>query len=295
MVTFQTIVCAVDFSDQSRVALIRAAAWARHFGARLTVVTVVEPLLANAAAAVYDMDLAREEVLPELRAFVEKVQSDGIVLPPWDAIVLTGEPADQIVGYQPADLIVIATQGLSGYRKLLLGSTTERVLRQTRVPVLVVPPGEQTAVIKDATLQVGRVLAPVDFDSACVTDAQAAADIAEALGAPLLMLHVVAPVRGLDRLRSALETHNRIQGELAGQQMQRLAAGIQGGEVETSIVSGPPAEEIARIAVDRGAGLIVMGLRGQTRLFGARPGSIAYRVLGLAPAMILALPPRAAA
>jgi nucleotide-binding universal stress UspA family protein len=62
-----TIVCAVDFSDHSEVALDWTCAWARHFGARLMVVTVVEPLLVNAAAATYDIDLVREEVLPELR------------------------------------------------------------------------------------------------------------------------------------------------------------------------------------------------------------------------------------
>lgn len=67
-----TIVCAVDFSEHSKVALRRAVAWARHFSARLIVATVVEPLLVNAAAATYDTDLVRDEVLPELREFVER-------------------------------------------------------------------------------------------------------------------------------------------------------------------------------------------------------------------------------
>ena len=50
MSTVATIVCPVDFSDHSKVALARAGAWAQHFGARLIVVTVVEPLLVSAAA-----------------------------------------------------------------------------------------------------------------------------------------------------------------------------------------------------------------------------------------------------
>ena len=45
--------------------------------ARLIVVTVGEPLLVNAAAATYDMDLVREDLLPELRAFVEKTSVSG--------------------------------------------------------------------------------------------------------------------------------------------------------------------------------------------------------------------------
>ena len=35
----------------------------------------------------------------------------------------------------------------------------------------------------------------------------------------------------------------------------------------------------------------IVGLRRQEHMFGPRPGSIAYRVLGLAPARVLALPP----
>ena len=77
MSNFSTIVCPVDFSEHSKVALQRAAAWARHFSARLIVVTVVEPLLVNAAAAAYDMDLVREDVLPELRDFVEETSVSG--------------------------------------------------------------------------------------------------------------------------------------------------------------------------------------------------------------------------
>jgi nucleotide-binding universal stress UspA family protein len=56
------------------------------------------------------------------------------------------------------------------------------------------------------------------------------------------------------------------------------------------VATGAPAEEIARIAVSRGAGLIVIGLRRQADRIGARTGSVAHRVLSLAPSLILALP-----
>src|SRR5688572_13017374 len=93
-----TIVCAVDFSEHSKVALHRAAAWARHFRARLIVVTVVEPLLVNAAAATYDTDLVRDEVLPELRDFVERtLLAGGAAIRPPESRVVVGEPAAEIV------------------------------------------------------------------------------------------------------------------------------------------------------------------------------------------------------
>lgn len=143
MLNIAAIVCAVDFSDHSKVALARAGAWAWQFKARLIVVTVVEPLLANAAATTYDMDLVRDEVLPELRALVERASGlGGAEISAPEPMVVVGEPAAEIVALaerEQADLIVIATHGLSGYRKMLVGSTTEKVLRQTTVPVLVAP------------------------------------------------------------------------------------------------------------------------------------------------------------
>jgi nucleotide-binding universal stress UspA family protein len=299
MSSIATIVCGVDFSDHSKVALGRAGAWAKHFRARLIVVTVAEPLLVSAAATTYDMDLVREEVLPELRDFVVKTSaSGGAEIPSPEVVVLVGDPATEIIGLarrEHAQLIVVATHGLSGYRKMLMGSTTERILRQTTVPVLVSPPPEQTLPSTDSpTIAVGRVLAPVDFKDDSVTDVGAAAALARSLGVPLLLVHVVAPLKGLERLRPQLDTHNRVQIERAEQQIQRLASEVGApGSIETvvAVAVGSAAEEIARLAVARGAGLIVMGLRNPEHIFGPRPGSVAYRVLSLAPASVLALPP----
>jgi nucleotide-binding universal stress UspA family protein len=297
MNTVPTLVCPVDFSDHSRTALAQAGAWARRLGARLIVVTVVEPLLVNAAAATYDTDLVRNEVLPELRDFVEKtlVTGEWGTTPP-DAMVLVGDSASEIVGLaqrERAHLIVIATHGLSGYRRMLLGSTTEKVLRQTTAAVLITPPPEQTHVPTDpSTIDVARVLAPVDFKPECVADVRAAAALADMFGAPLLLLHVVAPLKGLARLRSQLETHNRVRVEQAEEQIRQFVSELgTPAHVETVVTVGSPAEEIARIAIARDVGLILMGLRRQEHMFGARPGSIAYRVLGLAPVRVLALPP----
>jgi nucleotide-binding universal stress UspA family protein len=297
MSTIATIVCAVDFSDHSKVALGRAAAWANHFSARLIVVTVAEPLLVNAAATTYDMDLVRDELLPELRDFVVKTSaSGGAETPPHKVVVLVGDPATEIIALarrEHAQLIVVATHGLSGYRKMLLGSTTGRILRQTTVPVLVAPPPEQTPPgTGSLAIEVGRVLAPVDFKGDSVADVRAAAVLARSLGVPLLLVHAVAPLKGLERLRPQLDAHNRARVERAERQIHQLASevGTPAG-LETVVAVGSPAEEIARIAVARGAGLVVMGLRSQEHVLGPRPGSVAYRVLSLAPAMVLALPP----
>ena len=62
---------------------------------------------------------------------------------------------------------------------------------------------------------------------------------------------------------------------------------------EALVAYGDPAEEIAKLARDRQAGLIVINLHGSPML-GLRMGSVTYRVLCLAPALVLALPSAAA-
>ena len=135
-----SILCPVDFSEGSRAALCYAAALADYFGARLTVITVDDPLLANAAAmevldpplaALSEAELRRfsDDVLPHLAARAKML----------DFRVATGKPATEIlraVHVTKADLIVIGSHGRSGLQKMFFGSTTERVLRETTVPVL---------------------------------------------------------------------------------------------------------------------------------------------------------------
>lgn len=59
--------------------------------------------------------------------------------------VLLGEPAEEIIEYaekEDFDLIVICSHGSSGIRRWVFGSVTEKVLRGTRIPVLVIRPEE---------------------------------------------------------------------------------------------------------------------------------------------------------
>jgi nucleotide-binding universal stress UspA family protein len=60
--------------------------------------------------------------------------------------------------------------------------------------------------------------------------------------------------------------------------------------IEALVVYGDPAEEITKVAADRQAGLILVGLHGSPML-GPRMGSVTYRVLCLTPGIVLAMPP----
>lgn len=295
MFPFRSILCPVDFSEHSAHALRHAATLAGLAGAKLTVAWITDPLLAQ-AAAVYVLDPHGDQARADLREFVAQTLPIGAPWLPEPQLVLTVGASDQeilkIARDQHADVIVMGTHGLSGYRKMFFGSTTERVLRQTTTPVLAVPIAAGAPVLSaDAPrLEVGTIVVAIDLSEGSQALAGLGVGLALSLGARPLFVHVVPPDSAPARWRPAVEAHQRSALDDAREELSRLATKTSDSPIETVVAPGNPAEEIAALAMTRRAGLIVMGLIGR-RVLGARPGSIAYRVLVLAPTPVLVVPP----
>ncbi len=138
-----SILCPIDFSDASAGALRYGAAAATHFGARLIVMTVEDPLLTEALDLGSGIMWTSDHSKRELAQFTAKTFGAGApVGASVEYQVAVGKPASEILRVareQSSDLIVVSTHGLTGMRKLFFGSTTERVLRETTTPVLVTP------------------------------------------------------------------------------------------------------------------------------------------------------------
>lgn len=299
MLAFRSILCPVDFSAHAAHALRYAAALAGLARARLTVAWVTDPLLAR-VAAVHVLDPHGEQARADLREFVAATLPLGAPWLPEPQLVLSvGNAEDEIpkiAREQSTDLIVMGTHGLSGYRKMFVGSTTERVLRHATTPVLAVRLSEGRTLVLDAELprvDVGAVIVAIDLGQGSSALAAFGAGLARALGATPVFVHVVARDSAPARWQPAVEAHQRSALDRAREELSRLGADTGDGTAEIVVSPGHPAEEIAALATARQAGLIVMGLTGQTGLFGARPGSIAYRVLLLTPTSVLVVPPAA--
>src|SRR6185503_21012056 len=115
MVDLSSILCPLDFSEQSRHALRCAGALARRTKGRVIVVSAVDPLLAEAARVRFGFDLAHAETDPALRQFAAETWSDEIA-PATNASfdVRVGNPADVILetaARERPDLIVMGTHG----------------------------------------------------------------------------------------------------------------------------------------------------------------------------------------
>ncbi len=144
-VLLKSIVVGTDFSVCAARALAHAVSLASLSGAKLHLVHVLlEPVQAlDVAAALPYPDVevrkeweeaARVKLEREVKAAVKR----GVET---TAEIRWGRPSDTIVATaarQKASLIVVGTHGRSAFEKLLLGSTAERILRLSPVPVLTV-------------------------------------------------------------------------------------------------------------------------------------------------------------
>lgn len=145
-VKLKNILITTDFTEASVHAASYAASLARSYGAALHVVHVVDT--SEEAAGFYLPHLSFEKLNEEmkdtagamLKKFCEKNFKGHEEL---KATVLAGEPYREILkAAAGADVIVMGTFGKAHLDRVLFGSTTERVMRKAKCPVLVVPPAQ---------------------------------------------------------------------------------------------------------------------------------------------------------
>jgi nucleotide-binding universal stress UspA family protein len=263
----------------------------------LIVLTTEDPLLTAAISLRTGVHWTPELSQGEIAKFAsDTFGNDAAILGMCEFDVSVGKPPVEILRVareRSCDLIVMSSHGQTGARKLFFGSTTERVLRETTVPVLVTPPVNPGPVhIEDARRLLGRIVVPVDLSPATLHQTQVARGLAEALNLPLVLLHVIEPVKSLLLARLNLTGLDSDRRSVAEESLDELVATIpQHLRPEALIVFGDPAEEAAKVVRDRQAGLVVMGLHGMPPL-GPRMGSVTYRMLCLTPTLVLALPPK---
>ena len=86
------------------------------------------------------MNSASRECSEYLAVFQAKAQEAGVTA---DCKVTPGNPAGAIIETAKSEescIVVMTTQGRSGFRRAVLGSVTDQVIRDAPAPVLVIPP-----------------------------------------------------------------------------------------------------------------------------------------------------------
>lgn len=259
----KTVIAAIDLGPSSGRVLHHAAGFARLLSCRLKVLHV------NGATAE-----SRANVLEFCRRdgpYEVDIHDDDIIV--GSGIVSEFILRESIRNH--AALLVVGSRGHNRLAKLILGSTSDAVLRSATVPVLLVPPIDYDIVnIADrAMLTCGPVLAAVDLGERSDEQLMMANDLAWMAGQPLLLM-TVAPQRLNHDAAGAML---RERGQHLGERRERAVI-VRRGDV---------AEQISLCARAEGSGLVVMGLRARPR---SKPGAIASAVLKTNRAFVLAVP-----
>ncbi|MGH8059264.1 MAG: universal stress protein, partial [Candidatus Entotheonellia bacterium] len=220
------ILVPLDGSAQAEAVLPYARQLAKSCGAELVLLRV-----AVASPLALDPVVAWASAVEEARDYVADLaerQRDGEV----KIIARTrwGDPVEEILAYVDEahiDLIAMTTHGRSGWKRWVLGSVAQTVLRRTSVPVLLVRAPEAPAAYRargDMPMEIRHILAPTDFSEFSKKAIEYAFLLAQQFGAKLSLLHVIEmpafPVEGFvppgpgATLLEDLEHHARL--DLAG-------------------------------------------------------------------------------
>lgn len=292
------ILLAVDGSASADRARDLVAALPWQDGGRVRVVSVA-PTTADllgipwTQSAVPDYDHIEDDVLGVHRDALEAAEREirctrcDLTIEP---ILRRGRAASVIIEEareMPADMIVVGHRGHGTWESILLGSVSSEVVDHAPCPVLVArderigpivlaDDGSPSARVAEAVLAEWPLFAglPITVLTVAEDSYPYVSGISPAFGA--------GPIAGYPESIDAFLRSYREESTAA---VERLRSA--GFEVHAQMRRGDPAHEIIAAAGERGAGLIVVGTRGQTGLRRLLLGSVARKVLLHAPCSVL--------
>jgi nucleotide-binding universal stress UspA family protein len=164
MIALKKILVATDFSEPSDAAYAYGRELALNFGARLTVLHVVENMQMQVSGSdgfVYSSPELQQDIEAAGRARLKAMLAidEGGRLRGEPIVFTASSPSDAIVDYANrtgVDLIVMGTHGRGAVAHLLMGSVAERVVRAAPCPVLTVRHPEREFVLADARIAVAK-------------------------------------------------------------------------------------------------------------------------------------------
>jgi nucleotide-binding universal stress UspA family protein len=309
--TAHRLLVPVDFSEYSRRALQLATWIAGNVGAEIHVLHVLQVPEVFGAETSHAIGFERRALATlmvhsaktQLDAFVADAKRDGALVT--RAFTAMGRPSRTIVEtarLEDYDLIVMGTHGRTGFSRLMLGSVAERVVRAASCPTLTVRD------VPSWAQKFGRILVPVDYSDTSMSALAWADAFARKFGADLDVVHIwdrplFVPGRVMVHEQSG---GTRSLGELiregAEREMREFLVKSRerttGADLDLPryrLLSGEPASTLLE---DLGKGLhdlVVLGTRGHTGLDHLLLGSVAEKLVRLAPVPVLVVPSAARA
>ncbi len=294
---FKNILCATDFSDFSNRTVNYGIALANEFESKLFVCHVID----LSSVAIYGefqldpvglQDRIMNDANEQLQELIGGQQID------WEPLISVGHAADEIsriVEEQNMDLVISATRGRSGLKRLILGSVTERLMRTLSCPLLVVhSPDKAFVASDDQEVNIKRILIGCDFSPDSDVAFEHGLSLAQEFESELHLAHVVET----SIYQQLHKTESPVEEELQQEIQTRLIKKMQDMVPEearnwckpqTSLLGGHPYEELVKYAEKNNIDMIVLGTRGHGLVKSLLVGSTTDRVVRNAPCSVLSV------
>lgn len=293
MINLNRIFCPIDFSAFSEHALKYAMILAAQYNARLQVAHVMPPL---PPSSVNELAAASRTLSKKnLNAMIERCRVSGTDVSA--ALVESAEPAARILELADsfnADLIVTGSHGRTGYQRVLVGSVVEALLHKSTRPILTIPCHLEAR--PGAVAPFVRIVCAVDFAHASLNALAQALALAEEADGHLTVLHVIDMPPELQHAPQPPDCDiTGIRAEAEAVCRTRLRSLIPKGAhdyctIDVAVLEGGVSRQILRMAADRRADLIVLGVHGRDVFDLAFFGSNSRDIIRQAHCPVLTVP-----
>ncbi len=291
---FKHIACAIDFSKHTQPVLQWATGMARRFNARLTVLHVIHPQRDKySGTALFERGGERDQLMREAAESIEALMAPFDIA--WMSAVLTGDPVEEISAYarrQSIDLMVAASHGISGLKRLLMGTVIERMARMFNGPLLVLP-GLRSS--DSPALDFEKIVVACDLSPGSQTLIDHGTAFAREFKSRLYVLHTIeAPVQE-QIVEPSAGPYGQVQDQLQNEIIRRLENMVgssqpQGIAVAIEVQPGVAEEQLGDFIREQRVDLVVVGVRPQTRFEKMLIGSTTEMVLRRAACAVLTIP-----
>ncbi|NBC26045.1 MAG: universal stress protein [Bacteroidetes bacterium] len=284
------ILVPTDFSDLSLKAIKTANTYATIFGGEISLFNshipiseLDEPYALGMSNQIYkDYESIEESIRDRLEVLAEEYIDEELRN---GVIVHVGNPAQSIVEESANhDMIIMSTHGRTGFTRLLLGSVAEKVLRLSKIPVMIVEDESDVDSFK-------KILVTTDFSDNAKAAFPYAKNIAEKTGGSVDILHVLS----LDQFEDD-ETDPTIK-KIREQRMKLIEKehfhSLSDSVRSYAIVSDDsPHEAILKFVKNTDYNLIVMATVGKTGITYMMMGSTTANVVRHVETAVLSVRPQ---
>jgi nucleotide-binding universal stress UspA family protein len=298
-VHLRRIMCTTDFSECSRFTVPYGVALAREFGAMLYVCHVVDlPAVAVYGESIGNGGLDRQDMLAQAEENIGDLMRGYSI--EWAPLVADGRTAHEIealAALKEVDLVISATHGRSGLKRLVLGSVTERLMRRLNCPLMVVRSAEQEAhEVTVETVKFNRILVGLDFSPDSDLAFEHGLSLSQQFQSELHLVHVIEPSVYKDLLKLKTDPDATKQEDLRVEIRKKMKSMIPEEAMnwcspKISLLAGQPHEELVKYALVNDMDLVVLGFRGHGLMETVFLGSTTARAVRGAVCPVLSVRP----